>query len=171
MKSLSSPPRNEGFSLVEIVIVITIIGILSSVGIGVFGKITDGARSGVATNLAETLNQATRKFSHANWDLHLAPDNSGADDEFRILRTLQWRAPDNASDELLPKGPFMRPDWNPVASDSTDDFRLQWTGTLWKLLTPGVAGSGLKVNFDGGSDITAANYEFPEDFAPVGPSS
>ena len=166
-----SKTQRAGFSLVEIVAVVAILGILASVGIGVYGKITTGAQSNVAINLTETLNGATRKYSHANWDLQLTAVNDSTNDEFRILRTLQWREPDGASDELIPKGPFMPPDWNPTASSSTDDYRIQWTGSLWKLLYPGDTGAGLKVTYDGGSDILGKNYEFPDDFAPVGPSS
>ena len=109
--SIHETNRNAAFSLTEVVLVIAIVGILASVGLGVYSKITDGAQANVAHNLTETLNGATRKFSHANWDLRLAADNASTDDEFRVLRSLQWREPDGASDELIPKGPFMRPDW------------------------------------------------------------
>ena len=60
----------------------------------------------------------------------------------------------------------MRPDWNPSTSDSTEDWRIQWTGSAWKLLKPETQGAGIKVIFDG-SDLGTV-YVFPDNFTPVG---
>ena len=155
-------------SLVEIVITIAVIGILSSLAYAGFGKITDRSRDSVASNLVDTLNKATKNFSYAHWDLHLPPVPGGTTDEFQVLRSLQWREPTNSPNlgEQFYKGPYMRPDWNPSVSSNQDDWRIQWTGSSWRLLEKGDPGTGLKVDFDG-SDL-GTPYLHPANFAPVG---
>ncbi|MCB1234915.1 MAG: prepilin-type N-terminal cleavage/methylation domain-containing protein [Verrucomicrobiae bacterium] len=158
--------RVRGMSLVEMIITVAVVGILGGITIGTFGNVVDRGKDNIAQNLVETLNHATREFSHANWDLRFNAIEASGGDEMLVLRSLQWRAPDGASDELIPKGPFMRPDWNPSTSDSTEDWRIQWTGSAWKLLKPETAGAGIKVIFDG-SDLGTV-YVFPDNFTPVG---
>ena len=46
----------------------------------------------------------------------------------------------------------MSPYWDPVLSSDTEDHRLYYNSKVFELLSPGVAGTGLKVDFDGGSD-------------------
>lgn len=160
--------RSRGMSLVEIIITIAVIGILSSLAYAGFGKITDRSRDAVAANLVDTLNKATRNFSYAHWDLFLNPIPGATNDEFMVLRSLQWREPtvDPNQGEQFYKGPYMRPDWNPSASSTTDDWRIQWTGSSWKLLRKGESGTGLKVDFDG-ADL-GTPFVHPANFVPVG---
>ncbi|MCB1229608.1 MAG: prepilin-type N-terminal cleavage/methylation domain-containing protein [Verrucomicrobiae bacterium] len=160
--------RVRGFSLVEIIITITVIGIIASIAVGGFGDITGRSKDTIARNLTETLNQATRNFSHANWDLRFNAVANSAGDEIMVLRSLQWREPDGAAyqKEVYYKGPYMRDDWNPDTSSSTDDWRIQWTGSSWKLLLPDEAGAGLKVDFEG-RDL-GKQFVFPDNFTPVG---
>ncbi len=159
---------SAGLSLTEVVITIAVIGIIASIGLGAFGDVTSRSKDAIASNLTEILNQATRKFSHSNWDLRFnaMPDSAG--DEIMVLRSLQWREPDGAANqkEIYYKGPYMRPDWNPATSTSSEDWRIQWTGSSWKLLLPGEAGAGLKVDFEA-KDI-GTPFEFPDNFTPVG---
>ena len=60
----------------------------------------------------------------------------------------------------------MKDNWNPATSGSLADYRIQWAGKLFKLISPGTAGTGLKVNFDGG-DMTDS-YPFPDNFVMAG---
>ena len=150
--------------MVELLTTIAILGILSSIAIsgvsGIFGKSQDT----IAANMVAGLNKATREFSHSQWDIVLTAVADDTTDEFSVLRTLQWKDPDTS--ELNPKGPFMRPNWNPTASSDSDVHRIQWSGSAWRLLKPGTAGTGLKVMFDA-SDVTSS-YTHPDDFTPVG---
>lgn len=154
-----------GFSLVELVITIAVIGILSAIAIPSIGNVVEGSRRGVAENVVQTLNKATREFSHSQYDLRTTPVATSGGDEMLILRTLQWRDSD-LSGELNPKGPFMRNDWNPTTSSSADHYRAEWTGSSWRLLEPDTAGSGLRIIFDG-SDL-GTPYVHAADFAPIG---
>lgn len=155
----------SAFSLVEVVITVAIIGILAAIALPSMSNILDGSRRGVAGNVIETLNKATRNFGHSNWDLRNAPVPASGGDELLILRTLQWKNP-NPSGELNVSGPFMKTDWNPATSTSSQDYRAEWTGSSWRLLEPGTAGAGLKIVFDG-SDLGTI-YVHPPGFAPVG---
>lgn len=138
-------------SLTELLITAAVIGILSAIAVPTVGNIVKGSRDGVAENVVQTLNKATRQFSHSQWELRTQPIPHSGADELLLLRTLQWRDPDLGG-ELNPKGPFMRPDWNPAASASVDDYRAEWTGSAWRLRKPGEPGAGLKIVFDG-SDL------------------
>jgi prepilin-type N-terminal cleavage/methylation domain-containing protein len=160
---------NAGFSLIEVIAVIAIIGILSALAVPHMGNILKGSKKSVAGDLIDNLNKANRQFNHSYWNLRTTPDAASGNDELTILRTLQWRESDAAAGgELHAKGPFMRADWSPLTSTSTADYRLQWTGSSWRLLEPPSTGAGLKVNFNG-SDLGIA-YTYPANYQPVGPN-
>lgn len=160
-----APVRFRAFSLVEAVTTIAIIGILASIAIPTIGKVKEGSRRGVAGNVIESLNKATKQFGHSQYDLRVTGNPATGGDELLILRTLQWRDP-NPSGELNVPGPFMRTDWNPATSTSSADYRAEWTGSAWRLLEPGTAGAGLKINFEG-SDL-GQPYTHAADFQPIG---
>jgi len=164
---MSPSPRKKtsAFSLTEMMITVAVIGILSAIAIPNVGKITEGSRRGVAGNVIQTLNQATREFGHSQWDLRSSPVTTSGGDEMLLLRTLQWRDP-NPSGELNLPGPFMRTDWNPTTSNLDVDYRAEWTGSSWRLLEPGTTGAGLKIIFDG-SDLGTI-YVHDSTFTPVG---
>jgi len=161
------PQNNRAMSLVEMLIVIAVIGIISAIAVPNIGTILQGSKSGVAENVVQTLNKATREFGHSHYDLRTNPIAASGGDEMLLLRTLQWRESDASSGgELNPKGPFMRTDWNPTTSVSDEDYRTEWTGSAWKLVEPGTAGAGLKIIFDG-TDL-GTPYVHAASFAPSG---
>lgn len=155
----------SGFSLVEVITTVAVIGIIAAIAIPSVGTVVEGSRRGVAENVVQTLNKATRQFGHSQWDLRSTPSPASGDDEVLILRTLQWRDP-GATGELNPAGPFMKTDWNPTTSASVTDYRVEWTGSSWHLREPGEPGSGLKIVFDG-SDL-GTPYVHDSAFTPVG---
>lgn len=162
---ISETRSSDGFSLVEMIITVAVIGILSAIAVPTIGNVLEGSRIGVAENVVATLNKATREFGHSQWDLRTTPVASSGGDEMLILRTLQWRDPDT-SGELNPKGPFMRNDWNPSTSTSDEDYRIEWTGSSWRLLQPGTAGAGIRVDF-AGKDL-GTPYAHDPAFTPAG---
>ncbi len=154
----TSAKWSRGISLVEMLIVIAIIGVLSSISVVAYKNVKEKGKETVATSLVETLNKGTRKFGHAMWELDYPAELNDATEEVYLLKTLQYR---DASDPST-GAPYVRPDWIPLQSSSTDDYRLYWRGRSWGLLKPGEAGAGLLVDFDG-SDM-GTMQSFPAGF-------
>jgi prepilin-type N-terminal cleavage/methylation domain-containing protein len=151
-----------GFSLAEVLTVIAVIGILAAVAIPQISGVLSPSKTAIARNLVETLNGAVHRFNQTNYELLFTGVSVSGQDEMLILRTMQYRNPDNPA----PGSPYMRSDWNPAISSSTADHRLMWSGTLYRLLEPGQSGTGLKVNFDG-SDL-GVPFIFPPGFTMAG---
>jgi hypothetical protein len=116
----------------------------------------------VATNLVETLNTAVHKFNECNYELVYAATDGSTADEMAIVRTLQYRDPTNPAIG----SPYVRPDWSPASSSNTNDYRIVWTGTLFKLVSPGTSATGMKVDFDGGD--LGKTYTYPPGYTTVG---
>ena len=157
--------RNKGFSLIEVLVVIAVLGIIAAIAVPSVGKIDSVGKTTIAQNLTEKLNRSVRTFSHANWDMTFSAVAVSGGDEMLVLRSLQY-APDNDDIGGYHGAPYFRNDWNPTTSNDTDDYRIQWTGSAWKLLLPDDTGYGLKVLFDA-SDI-GDPFTFPDSFVPVG---
>ena len=149
-----------GFSLAELVVVIAIIGVLAGVTIYGYQNMKDSTQRTVARNSLETINQAIHRFNEANYEIYYSGPPGIT--EMQILRTLQYRNPSNPATG----SPYVRSDWNPAISSATTDYRLVWTGTLYKLVEPGTAGKGLKIDFTG-SDL-GVPYDFPPNFSLAG---
>lgn len=152
----------HGLSMAETLTVIAIIGVLAAIMIPNVSGILRPSKTTVASNLVETLNQAVHRFNQTNYELRVAAASGSGDDEMLALRTLQYRNPFNPK----PGSPYMRHDWNPVTSSSTSDYRVAWSGTLYKLLAPGQSGTGLKVDFEGGD--LGEPYVFPSGYSMAG---
>ena len=80
-----------------------------------------------------------------------------------MLRSLQWKFP---ASQLKIGSPYFDPKYNPVASSSTNEFRIRWNGVTFEMIEPGQAGTGLK--FGGGSDFSTTPYSFPTGYKPEG---
>jgi type II secretory pathway pseudopilin PulG len=152
----------RAFSIVELMIVVTMLGIITSIAIPQLGGVLSNSKEVLVKDFAETLNKAVKKHSQLNYDIKLGSDDSLAAEEISIIRTLQWRG----HADPAPGSPFLRQDWHPVVSSSVSDFRIQWNGTEFVVIWPGEDGVGLWVKFDG-SDY-GLNYDFPKNFVPAG---
>jgi prepilin-type N-terminal cleavage/methylation domain-containing protein len=150
----------NGFSLVELVVTVAIIGFITAIGMVGYAKIMDGARKSIAWDKAEILNLGLKKYSQIVHDMPTAADPASTDVEFLVLRSLQWKDPSDPS----VGAPYIRLDYNPAVSSSVDDFRIRWNGFVFEVLNPGDTGSGLQIS-DSGSDITT-NYSFPTGYNP-----
>lgn len=148
----------------ELVIVISIIGVLSTITVGSFHQFLGGAKDAVAAERQERLNHALYRFAQHNYELLFNSMDGSTADEMVILRTLQYR--DTDMDRAKIGSPYMDPRYNPVSSSSTAQHRLRWNGKLYELLKPGQTGTGLLMNFDG-SDFTTA-FVFPPNFQMAG---
>lgn len=148
--------------MAEVLTVIAILGVLAAVAIPGYTGSLGPSKTAIARNLTETLNNAVHRFNQTNYELLFTGVAVSGQDEMLILRTMQYRNPDNPA----PGSPYMRVDWNPAVSSSTADHRIMWTGTVYRLLEPGQSGTGLKVNFEGADMGTP--FVFPPGFTMAG---
>lgn len=162
MKTGTSTSNCRGLSLIEILVSIAIVAILSTLAVTTYSSHLKGTQSAIAGTLLETVNTAVHRFNECNYELNIPVVEGAVTVELSVVRTLQYRNP------LHPKvgSPFINNKWNPQASSSSDDYRLKWRGTLFTLLAPGTAGTGLKVDFTAGD--MGATYTHPQDFIMAG---
>ncbi len=156
--------RKSGFSMTEMVIVISMLGVLAGLAVQSFGQYLGGAKDAVAAARQEMLNQAVYRFAQQNYEMVFARMDGGVADELVILRTLQYRDPN--INRAQSGSPYMDPRYSPVASSDSTDYRLRWTGKLYELLMPGQSGTGILMNFEG-TDFTTA-FVFPPNFQMAG---
>ena len=152
----------KAISLIEMVVTVTVIGILAASALGVYERIVETSKRTVAENHVETLNQAVKKYVQLrSTDILSVPANSSSSfEEYDILRAMQWNHPDAAQAD--PGAPYMRPDYDPPLSGDTNDYRALWNGTFFELRQPGETGAGLKIVFDA-SDM-GQSVVFPGQF-------
>lgn len=142
--------RRWGYSLAEMIMVISGIGILAGIVLPKFGDIFQASQLVGAREKLEMLNQGLKNHQHASPDNleNRLPVPNATWDEYTILMQLQFRSPDSPSSGA----PYVMTNYRPAMSSSSADYRMEWTGTVFRLLTPGQNGAGIKVVFDG-SDI------------------
>jgi type II secretory pathway pseudopilin PulG len=162
---LSSHRRHgtaAGFSLVELVVMVAVMGILAAVGFAAFKNITEGSKEAIARSVTEKLNKAVHDYNHAYKPLDTPFIAASSGDEKAILMSLQYRDANNPA----VGEPFMRPDWKPTRTSNTRHYRYIWRGRNWDLLLPGEAGAGLRVRFDA-TDIGEL-VTFPNNYVRFG---
>jgi type II secretory pathway pseudopilin PulG len=156
--------RTGGYSVTELVIVISIMGVLAGMALQSMGQFLSGSKDALASTRQEMLNDGLYCFAQQNYELLFNSNDGSITDELFILRTLQYRNP--ALDLATVGSPYIDPRYNPVASSDNTQHRLRWTGRLFELLVPGVSGTGLLMDFNG-VDFTTA-FVFPPNFQMAG---
>jgi len=160
-----NPAVAAAFTLVELVVTIGIVGTLVGIAIPIYSNVRNASEEAVATDHVEALNSAVDKYSQECWKIPTAAAPDVTDDEYLVLRSLQYRFP---AATLRPGSPFFNPNYDPAASSSTSDLRIRWNGKNFDLLKHGQPGKGLK--YDNGHDVKNTPYSFPSGYKPEGAS-
>jgi len=154
----------QGFSMTEMVIAISVIGVLAAIVIPAYVGLISGSKEALANEKLEMLNQGLNDYAHAFKEYTRTPNNGSYSDELTIVNDLEYRDPDD--NKALVGSPFVRTTYRPEGSSSTDDYRFIWTGYRFKLLRPGDLGSGIKVVFDGSDNGTP--FVYPSNYSSSG---
>jgi prepilin-type N-terminal cleavage/methylation domain-containing protein len=162
-KHATAADRRRALTLVELLVTIAIIGILAAISIQGYRGIQAAARETTARENLELLNRGLLHFSQTNWDIVLDAVPGSATDELAVLRSLQWRSPIGPT----PGSPYIPINFSDTVSSSSNDYRIQWNGHTFQLLTPGIAGTGLRTGES--SPGAASTYSFPGGYQPLGP--
>jgi type II secretory pathway pseudopilin PulG len=155
--------KRAAFTLVELIVTIGVVGCLTGLAIPIYSNVRNASEEGVATDHVESLNNAVTKYSQECWKMPTAADASSTADEYKVLRSLQYRFPIST---LKPGSPFFNPSYDPGTSSSTSDIRIRWNGKSFELLKHGQSGTGLKYN--SGNDVKNSPYSFPSGYKPEG---
>lgn len=147
----------------EMLIVVAIVGILGFVAAGHYGGVVESSRETVARNVLEVLNQGVLRYSQIEGSgLRKVPaDDESSQEEVDILRALQWVD----SVQPTPGSPYVRRDFDPATSASTDIYRVVWNGAFFELRAPGELGAGLAIAFDS-SDL-GKTVSYADGYVPL----
>jgi type II secretory pathway pseudopilin PulG len=158
--SLESKSPAQGFSMVEMVTIVAIIGVIASIFIPSLSGMSTNSRTVLAQKRQELLNTSLNQMAMSGRQVPNSPQLTSSRDEELVVMTLQIR------NENLVGSPFLTPNYTPKGSSDPTTYRLRFTGHRFELLPPPQAGTGLKVEFDG-SDMGPARV-FPPNFRPFG---
>jgi prepilin-type N-terminal cleavage/methylation domain-containing protein len=137
----------RGFSLSEIVVTVSVLGILATIVIITMNGSFSAAKDTIASHRQETVNQAVSAFMTSFVEINYTAKPASTQDELFIIAALRFRDPNELRADA--GTPYIQQDYNPKGSTSAADYRLRWTGRRFELLRPGQEGVGLKIEFDG----------------------
>lgn len=151
--------RNRGLSMVEMLISIAIIGVLSTIAMSNYKDLVGSSEQVICKDFTEQINDALKEFQQSAWGITLAADDSSANDEIKIVQSLQYK------DITIFGSPFFRLDWIPSEGEDAETYRLRWNGATLELLEPGVTGKGIW--FDPQGSQFGTNVTLPAGFQPA----
>jgi prepilin-type N-terminal cleavage/methylation domain-containing protein len=137
----------RGFSLTEMITTISMLGVLAGIALIMLNGTFDKTKENLAINRLEMVNKALDAFMTNNYEIVWPASPSSTSDELTILAGLRYRSPD--PNKISVGSPFIDPRYNPKPSSDKTTYRLRWIGNRFELLRPGVAGTGVKISFDG----------------------
>lgn len=86
--------RRQGFTLVEVIVVVAILAILAAIAVPVFANLNDRAKQGTAIASATEIANAINLYNHANMDAMLMQgDVSGWASESDVQAVLEGLTP------------------------------------------------------------------------------
>ncbi len=154
-----------GYSLSEIFIVISIVGIISAIAIGAYGNVTTGSKEAVYQEQVARLNNAVQRYRATYSRLPVPKSTNSNTDELDVLHSLQYEREEKPKDiSRYSQFPYFPRDYNPNTSAESSDYRIEWNGSGFQLLKPPVQGSGLRVDTQPGIALRLTDGSF----LPVG---
>lgn len=150
---------NRGLSVVELLISLAMIGILSTIAISNYKDLFGSSERVLCRDFTEQINGALKEFQQSAWGITLAVDDASADDEIRIVQSLQHK------DVTIFGSPFLRLDWIPAEGDDVETYRLRWNGATLELIEPGTTGHGIW--FDPQGSQFGTRVTLPPGFQPT----
>lgn len=130
--------KAAGFSLMEVVVVIAIIGVMGAIAVPIMSNQLAAASQRTASRNLNLLNAAVIAFNQGNWELVLT-NTSGSTDELAIFDSLRFRDAVNPT----PGSPYLPPNATFNASSATSTYRAVWNGRMFELVSLGASGTGL----------------------------
>ena len=83
--------KNTAFSIVELLVVVAMICIITSIAIPQLGGVLPNSKDILAAEFVEKINRSLKKHNQSNYKIRYPQDDLIAGDEMLIVRTLQWR--------------------------------------------------------------------------------
>lgn len=131
----------SGFSLVEVLVIITVVAILAGLGIVTMSNIVPHAREETARRNLRYLNAALIAYNNSVREITdtVVPIGAGIADETAVFALLQTRSTD------IPGSPFLPSNVLPTSSTATGTYRAFWNGKMFEIISPGAAGTGVNL--------------------------
>ena len=160
---IPSPPssRRAAFSLLEIIVVVALIGVITAIAVPAYTNLSDNSRRVTSGDFVESLNRGLRSFTLANWEIQTTPVATSADDELKVIRSLQYPWP---AARRKPGSPYFSRGFNPPATSDATQYRLVWNGRNFQVLSPGTNGTGLLLR----TSCNDTPYAYPANYKPEG---
>ena len=86
-RNLSTGRANRGFTIVELIVVITVIGLLAAIAVGAYNKVVNDAKNAKVLALVNTLSTAKSLFvaDPNTTKANITTYNSGPDNNFALI--------------------------------------------------------------------------------------
>jgi prepilin-type N-terminal cleavage/methylation domain-containing protein len=137
-KMRSQSGKRWGFSMIEMAVVISVVGILATIAIANYGDLVKASGGVAVRDRAEWLNSKVKAYQQI-----YGPLGSASVDAARVIKLLQ-EGPSGRS--ARPGLPFVPLSYTPTISGDSNEYRLQWVGNAFKPLNRGQSGRGILMN-------------------------
>jgi prepilin-type N-terminal cleavage/methylation domain-containing protein len=136
-----SAANRRGFSLMEVLVTISVIGILSAIAIPAISGTDKAARGEAANQIVTGINRAISTYRQCGSEITINANSSSGADEASVMALL------TTADAGVVGSPFLvGTSWPSVESSDSQTYRVQWNGRFFVVVPRGSNGTGLIVN-------------------------